>query len=85
MTEEELCEEIIRMITTGEVDEVSIFGITAADETLVPLTDAEEIIKALGFYPNATIEQDSETHKNYWTVHSNRTTAKEGIHNGDKS
>ncbi len=72
MTAEELCEEIIRMITSGEVDKVSIVGLTADDETIEPMTDAEDIIKAMGFIPLTTINQVESTNILSWSVQSIR-------------
>jgi hypothetical protein len=76
MTTEELCEEIIRLITSGEVDKVSIVGLTADDETLEPMTDAEEIIKAMGFNPNTLIEHNELTNKISWAVQSIRAAVR---------
>ena len=70
MTAEELCEEIVRMITSGEVEQVSIIGQSANDAALDPLTDAEEIIKAMGFNSNIIVKQDAETNQISWMVHS---------------
>lgn len=85
MTAEELCDEIVRLITSGEVERVSIIGQSANDATLDPLTDAEEIIKAMGYSSNTAIEQDTETNQITWTVHSIRAAVKEGCIDGDKS
>lgn len=78
MTAEELCEEIIRLITSGEVDKVSIVGLTADDETLEPMTDAEGIIKAMGFMPLTTINQVESTNILSWSVQSIRPDPKGG-------
>lgn len=85
MTAEELCEEIIRMITSGEVEQVSITGQTANDATLDPLTDAEEIIKAMGLMPLTTINQVETTNILSWSVQSIRTDSKEGMRDGNKN
>lgn len=70
---------------SGEVDKVSIVGLTAEDDTLEPLTDAEEIIKAMGFNPNTIVEQDAETNQISWTVHSIGTAAKGGLKDGNEN
>lgn len=85
MTAEELCDEIVRLITTGEVEHVSIVGQSANDATLDPLTDAEEIIKAMGFNSNIIVEQDAETNQISWTVHSIGTAAKGGLKDGNEN
>lgn len=85
MTAEELCEEIIRMITSGEVEQVSIIGQTANETTLDPLTDAEEIIKAMGLMPLTTINQVETTNILSWSVQSIRTDSKEGMTDGNKN
>lgn len=56
MTAEEIYDGIVRLITTGEVEHVSIVGQSANDATLDPLTDAEEIIKAMGFNSNIIVD-----------------------------
>ncbi|WP_027627208.1 hypothetical protein [Ruminiclostridium cellobioparum] len=85
MTEEELYDEIVRLITTGEVERVSIVGQSANDATLDPLTDAEEIIKVMGLNSNIIIEQDAKTNQISWTVHSIGTATKGGLKDGNEN
>jgi len=82
---EPLVDELIQLILSGEVESIEFFGESECSKILEPLTDAEEIIKAMGFKPNISIEQDETSNKISWTVHSIGADVKGGYKDGNKT
>lgn len=80
-----LVDELIRLILSGEVESIKILGESEDSKILEPLTDAEEIIKAMGFNPSISIEQDETSNKISWTVHSIGADVKGGYTDGNKN
>lgn len=73
-----LVDELIRLILSGEVESIKILGESEDSKILEPLTDAEEIIKAMGFRPNILIEHNELTNKISWAVQSIRAAVRGG-------
>ncbi|MGE5630661.1 MAG: hypothetical protein ACM3TR_06115 [Caulobacteraceae bacterium] len=73
-----LVDELIRLILSGEVESIKILGESEDSKILEPLTDAEEIIKAMGFRPNILIEHNELTDILSWSVQSIRPDPKGG-------
>lgn len=85
MTAEEFCEEIIRLILSGEVEGVTIVGDSTDEDLLDPLAEAKEFAKTMGFETMTTLEKQNNTNTIHWVVQSIGTAEKGECKDGDKN
>lgn len=85
MAKEKLCEEIVRLITSGEVEGVTIVGQSSDAKLLDPLTEAKEFAKAMGFETLTTLEKQDDTNTIQWVVKSVGATEKGECEDGDRN